>query len=741
MNYKIVSLSFKLRSRWMNIDVMSEKYYPAVPISIEGQTVLTNLKTVSTGSWTRVPTTAAAILGEVNATFYDLRARPIESYSLNHLGGSTITDSKLDFTGKPVYTLTKHKRTSTGTLYTIREDFTYTAQERLLTHTHQINGGAVQLLAQNSYDALGQLQSKKIGNSAVAPLQKVDFSYNIRGWLTGINKTTDLQQSTDPKDLFAFKINYNTVGAGIPGVNALYNGNIAETFWKTSSDNVERAYGYQYDHLNRLKNAIYEKSLITTNAYNESLSYDKNGNIMTLVRNGDSDTQPQPAQIDNLGYSYLTNSNQLSKVVDSSNNTSGFNDLNKTTDDYTYDLNGNMITDKNKSITAITYNHLNLPTKITFATTGNIVYIYNAAGQKVQKIVNETGKSAIITDYLGGYQYENTTLKFFPTTEGYVRNTSGALSYVFQYKDHLGNIRVSYAKNPVTNVLEILEEDNYYPFGLKHNGYNSLVVGSSNKYKYNGKELQDELGLNFYDYGARNYDPALGRWMNIDPLAEKMRRHSPYNYAFDNPVYFIDPDGMAPSDIITLSYGNNENTGSSGVHRWGHQAILVGDEKKGWTYISLDGDWAGTKDDGSENDSYTIKQFDSLEEFTNSEYNTFKHDYDDGEGTKNSERDDNGEIKQRYREGFLIKTTDKQDNDMISAAEKTAKKGHNMMTNNCTAIPEVALDAAGLKNGEWTSGQVIGSPAFPNFTPNAKQASIEQRNQGKDVDNKLKRKK
>lgn len=88
--------------------------------------------------------------------------------------------------------------------------------------------------------------------------------------------------------------------------------------------------------------------------------------------------------------------------------------------------------------------------------------------------------------------------------------------------------------------------NDYYPFGLKHKGYNNVIVGRDHKYGYGNKEEQDELGLEWIDITARNYDPALGRWMNIDPLAEQMRRHSPYNYAFDNPIYFMDPDGMAP---------------------------------------------------------------------------------------------------------------------------------------------------------------------------------------------------
>jgi len=145
--------------------------------------------------------------------------------------------------------------------------------------------------------------------------------------------------------------------------------------------------------------------------------------------------------------------------------------------------------------------------------------------------------------------------------------TGYAYNYTFNYTDHLGNIRLSYTKDPQSGTLQILEENHYYPFGLRHEVY---VTGSKRQhgfgndggggdiddvelinvlrteyqYKYNGKEWQDELGLNFYDYGARNYDPALGRWMSVDPLAHRYSSINPYNYAINNPVIFIDVDGM-----------------------------------------------------------------------------------------------------------------------------------------------------------------------------------------------------
>ncbi len=209
-----------------------------------------------------------------------------------------------------------------------------------------------------------------------------------------------------------------------------------------------------------------------------------------------------------------------------------------------------MTSDANKGITSITYNHLNLPEQLNFSSGGVINYVYDGTGAKLEK----TASNGAYTEYAGNHIYEGGTLQFFSHPEGYVDVDNGNYSYVYRFKDHLENIRLSYTdadgNGTIDPATEIIKETNYYPYGLSHRGYNGNIspLGNSvaKRFMFGGKEFQEELNLDWYDITARNYDPALGRWMNLDPLAEQMRRHSPYNYAFDNPIYFIDYDGMMP---------------------------------------------------------------------------------------------------------------------------------------------------------------------------------------------------
>jgi hypothetical protein len=158
------------------------------------------------------------------------------------------------------------------------------------------------------------LTSKEVGGTGMNRLQNVDYKYNIRGWLTDINNVDQVMDGTND-DLFTFRINYQTPENN---ATALFNGNISETYWKTRSDNQKRMYKYDYDGLNRLKNASFKnlnQNIIDT--YNESLGYDKNGNITKLERNGGNENPLGAIKIDNLTYQYNPYSkNQLKKVVD-----------------------------------------------------------------------------------------------------------------------------------------------------------------------------------------------------------------------------------------------------------------------------------------------------------------------------------------------------------------------------------------------------------------------------------------
>ena len=482
---------------------------------------------------------------------------------------------------------TKHSKDGQTPITTV-EKFTYDRMGRLLTHTHQITGQAEETLAENVYDELGQLIQKKTGNNTAAPLQTVDYSYNIRGWLTGINDVSNLQN-----DLFGFQLHYDDPTGG----TALYNGNISQTHWRTNNtDSSLKNYTYAYDPLNRITQAIGLSGSYDLN----NVTYDKNGNILSLNRQGHLNEEATAFGVmDELTYSYDIG-NKLLTVEDTADDTFGFKDDAVNTPDnspdYTYDANGNMLSDTNKNITGISYNHLNLPTEITFNADPNqkINYFYSADGIKQQKVVTDSGVTTT-TAYTGGTVYENGSLKFINQAEGYIEPDGvGGYDYVYQYKDHLGNIRLSYSDSNgdgVVAISELIEESNYYPFGLRHRGYNNVVNGTENKFlTYNGVEFEESLDLNMYEMDWRSFDPAIARWTSIDPVTHY--NLSPYNGMDNNPIIGSDPSG---ADVIEIE-GGYKFTGQDAIDAF---KILQGNTGNSGSDNSSD----ETEDETSETES------------------------------------------------------------------------------------------------------------------------------------------
>jgi RHS repeat-associated protein len=504
---------------------------------VSNQTTATKIKVLDGNELTG----SAVWLCSVN--YFDDRLRVTQTVRklYDDASGKEITSTLYDFTNNILKT--RDIQTYNGVNTTINIFYTYDHIGRHIKTEQEIAGDANSKITMSelNYDEIGQLKAKNLHKTSSGYTQQVDYAYNIRGWLKSINNPDNMGT-----DLFGMKLLYEDVSSltNLTKQNQ-FNGNISGIVWKRREDNnasptyTKSAYSYLYDKLNRLSNSYYAEgeNLTASGKFREyEYGYDKNGNITGMKRNNASGVV-----MDNLVYSYeSTTSNRLKNITENSSVTEGFKDVVNTAD-YTYDANGNATSDLNKGFANITYNYLNLPNVLTKDASNAITYIYDAAGKKLKQIAKTAG---VTTNryYLGNFEYDNNKgLSNIIMNEGIVSKTTGGYTYEYHLKDHLGNTRVVF-KSGVDGVVTLLQKTDYYPFGLKYN--NQFNSSTDNQYLYNGKELQNELGLDLYDYGARFYDPQIGRWHSVDPLADKAYDWSPYRYALDNPINIIDPDGM-----------------------------------------------------------------------------------------------------------------------------------------------------------------------------------------------------
>ncbi|MCD0487364.1 DUF6443 domain-containing protein [Pedobacter sp. MC2016-14] len=479
------------------------------------------IKGLLTGTKVKVLGTSTMLL---SLTFYDNKGRAEKVFQQHYLSGAQNAQNYDEV--KNTYSFTDQLLESTRIHHvganqtSIVNKYTYDHMRRKLLTKESINAATEVILSKLDYNEIGQLLTKSIHSEDDTNFtQHNGYLYNERGWLNKINDPSALDGST----VFGMELLYGNKADA-------FNGNIGGINWKTKvpvgMGLIEQlqSYVYDYDKLNRLEKAGYTTAG-TVDKFNEVLKYDQMGNMTNLKRKNNVS-----GFLNDFTYNYGVNGNSGNQLL-------GVTDLGTAAQgsSYTYDENGNQKTDSRKAI-SINYNLLNLPQIITkTGTAATLGYVYDATGRKLKKVFGTD-----VRDYIGGIEYHNGVIEFIQTEEGRALPAAGsAYSYEYMLKDHLGNTRATIKQNG-----DIIQVQDYYAFGLEMNAGNNLTPSPANKYKYNGKEKQDELGLDQLDYGARFYDPVIGRFSTIDPLSEISRRNSPYSYALNNPIRFIDVDGM-----------------------------------------------------------------------------------------------------------------------------------------------------------------------------------------------------
>lgn len=533
----------------------------------------TQIKGLLTASKVLVLNTTGDYLWSV--PYYDDEGKTIRTFNQHYVGGTSAlslynyddVQTTYNFLKLPTQVKRLHYlKNSGGTagVLTLTETnyYSYDHTGRKLSTNHQMRDGsnasqATVTLARSDYNEVGQLKLKRLHsiNSGANYLQVIDYRYNPRGWLSSINNASLSNDggltSTDANDKFGEELSYD----GTTSAPKQYNGNIATVLWKsapytaggTTTTPISQTYDYGYDNLSRLRTAV-SSGTTKDNLYGENVTYDNMGNITNLGRY--DNIGGVKTQIDTLTYTYSFY--RVNQVDDASAyaGTAGFQDPVKQASEYTYDGNGNQLRDQNKGISSISYNILNLPQTVTKSNGNTVVYIYDAAGHKLRKLSTASGITTT-TEYDNGIQYDNstTTVAFIQTEEGRARHSGATYVYEYDLKDHLGNTRVTFMPDPADatqQTVKVLQENDYYAFGYGIQSMQGIVASPKNEYLYNHKELQEETGL--FDYGARFYDPVIGKWTSVDPSADDEEQESvtPYHYVLNSPILHTDPDGKNP---------------------------------------------------------------------------------------------------------------------------------------------------------------------------------------------------
>mgnify|MGYP000507702051 CR=1 FL=1 len=475
------------------------------------------------------------------ACYYDYKGRVIQTVERDTEDGILRTSQRYDFVGNLI--AQRESYTRAGKTDDIDRTFTYDDRSRLLRETTQVNGGELAVVAY-SYDAVGQLSGKTYGTGTHAIHETME--YNIQGWLTAKNS-----------ELFDMSLDYYNKWGHIDDVSPSYTGNITSWQWQHkkvdgTADADERAYRYRYDDLSRLTAAepfSSTSSLHTDWSTEKGITYDRNGNILTLTRTGSSGAVSQSYRFEYVG-------NQRKKTM----NGSGV---------YTYDANGNMTEDALTGF-GISYNLLNLPENLQdHWGSGEISHRYSYLADGTKKTVGDYENYGY--RYVGSlvYHWRYDAIDSFESTSfggGRIVGTDSGSEVHYFLTDHLGSTRVVAKVTPTERID--LDRKDYYPFGKTWEQPD--MPASDNRYTFSGKEIQQTYSssAHYLDFSARFYDPEGVTFLQQDPLLEKYFRIGAYNYCAGNPIRFSDKKGQSIKDAAVgyaIGFVTNIIPGTTGL--------------------------------------------------------------------------------------------------------------------------------------------------------------------------------